>query len=85
MILPIRSRHSHILLYADNIKLYKEINTKEDSELLQQDLDKLANWSQVNCLSCNIKKCESITFTCKQNPLLFVHKIEGEQSLESGI
>ncbi len=40
-------RHSHTLLYADDIKLYKEIKTKEESELLQQDLDKLANWSIV--------------------------------------
>ncbi len=61
-------RHSHPLLYADDIKLYKEIKTEEDSELLQQYLDKLANWSTENCLSFNIKKCESITFSRKRNP-----------------
>ncbi len=72
-------RHSHILLYADDIKLYKEIKTKGDSKLLQQDFDKLANWSTENSLPFNIKKCESITFTCKQKPLSFVYKIEGEQ------
>ncbi len=75
-------RHSHVLLYADDIKLYKEIKTKEDSELLQQDLDKLANWSTENGLPFNIKICESITFTNKQKPLSFVYKIEGQQLIK---
>ncbi len=75
-------RHSYILLYADDIKLHKEFKTQEDSELLQQDLDKLANWSIENCLPFNIKKCESITFTRKWNPFSFIYKTEGKQLIK---
>ncbi len=53
-------RHSHILLYADDMKLYEEIKAKGNSELLQLHLDKLVNWSTENCLPFNIKKSESI-------------------------
>ena len=56
---------SEIILYADDIKLYKSISTIDDTTMLQADLNALVSWSASNHLPFNIKKCPHITFTRK--------------------
>jgi Reverse transcriptase (RNA-dependent DNA polymerase). len=48
---------SNLLLYADDTKLWRIVNSKEDVELLQNDLDILQAWSGENNLPFNTVKC----------------------------
>ena len=43
-------QNCHCPLYADDLKLYKEIRTELDSAFLQRDLDALTEWSEENSL-----------------------------------
>ena len=49
---------SKIRLYADDILLYSIINSNEDCISLQNDIDKLLNWSRDWQLLFNYEKCE---------------------------
>ena len=44
-------------MYADDLKLYREIKTDEDVEILQNDLDKLYDWTQYSLLKFHPDKC----------------------------
>lgn len=67
---------SSILLYADDIKLFRPVRGTNDIEALQRDLDKMALWSNNNRLPFNVEKCEKITFTRKmKNELHTSYKI----------
>ena len=55
--------HSHCLLYADDLKLYREIKSERDQNLLQRDLDEIVRWSEENKIPLKIKKCGKMTFT----------------------
>ena len=48
---------SPCLMYADDIKIWREIRTEDDPEILQQDLDCLMSWSASWHLPINPDKC----------------------------
>ena len=50
--------HSTVKIFADDTKIYSKINSYEDSELLQRDLDKLYEWAELWQLRFNAKKCK---------------------------
>lgn len=58
-------RDSTAVAYADDLKIYKLINSGMDSCLLQEDLNRFEEWCQRNAMLLNVNKCESITFTRK--------------------
>ena len=49
--------------YADDTKLYREIREPRDPEILQEDLNKLSNWSDLWLLNFKFypEKCFSLT------------------------
>ena len=57
---------SKLVLYADDILLYRPIVSENDYTLLQRDVDALGVWSLLNFLSFNIKKCKSMTLSRKK-------------------
>ncbi len=63
-------KQSKILLYADDIKIYRRIQTISDTYGLQEDLNSLVRWSEENRLPLNIGKCAKITFTHKKQPIV---------------
>lgn len=65
------------LLFADDLKLFRIINTLEDQEILQNDLDKLINWCNINKLSLNIEKCSHISFFKVNKKFNTSYKIDG--------
>ena len=73
---------SKILLYADDIKLYKSVRARADSEELQTDLNAMSKWNEDNSLSFNIKKCEKITFSGKSTHSLIYHSLSHCLSLD---
>ena len=47
------------------MKIYRSIDTHNDSQLLQKDLDAFYNWCLNNCMILYINKCKIINFTRK--------------------
>ena len=60
---------SECLMYADNLKLYRQIRSPGDALLLQTDLDSLYRWSIAWKLSLNPSKCKTITFSLRKKPI----------------
>ena len=54
-----------LFLYADDLKIYNEINTDEDVEALQQDLDRLYDWTQYSLLKFHPGKCVAMCLKSK--------------------
>ena len=48
---------SKIVMYADDIALYRPIRSSFDFVLLQLDVDAICNWISLNYLTLNILKC----------------------------
>ena len=54
-------------MFADDTKIYREINNAEDSLALQSDLDCLENWTTSWQVKFNPQKCEAMRITHKQD------------------
>lgn len=67
--------YSKIILYADDLKLFKQIDSVQDVADFQCDLSTLQNWSQENKLKFNLSKCYVMTYTRKLHPFLEDYKI----------
>jgi len=74
--------NSRIILYADDLKIFRTTQTVADCILLQNDLNSLFAWSVENRLPFNIGKCEKITCTRKKTKLTHICTINGEQLKE---
>ena len=51
---------SIVKLFADDTKLYKEIESSQDCEQIQRDLNCLSDWTDLWLLRFNASKCKSI-------------------------
>ena len=60
---------SHLLLYADDILLYRSIKTQEDYYILQQDIALLEAWISQRYLQLNPAKCKHIILSRKHLPI----------------
>ena len=58
---------SFIKMFADDTKIYREINNAEDTLALQSDLDFLENWTRSWKVKFNPQKCEVMRITHKQD------------------
>ncbi|CAF4761859.1 unnamed protein product [Pieris macdunnoughi] len=67
---------SKILLYADDMKIMKQINSVADALSLQEDLDRFQNYCVLNGLDLNVSKCYICTFTRKLHPIAFPYKLQ---------
>ena len=55
-----------ITLYADDVLLFRVINSPEDFAKLQDDIDKVGNRSCTNHLTLNRDKCKYMTVSCRK-------------------
>lgn len=69
--------HSEFLLFADDCKIYKRVDNKDDCASLQSDLNAFVKWCNVNGLELNIAKCKYVQFTRKVAPLQVQYYIDG--------
>lgn len=69
--------HCKFLLFADDCKLFKRIDSSVDQLALQADVNNFHNWCKLNSLSVNIDKCKHIQFTRKIDPLRFEYSLDG--------
>lgn len=68
-------QNSKLLLYADDTKIFSIINSIQDCELLQQDLNRLCHYCDINQLYLNVDKCCTITFSRKKRPIKFDYNL----------
>ena len=59
---------THLSLYADDMLLYKQINSLNDYTDLQTDINKISSWADANYLEFNTNKCKTMILTRKSKP-----------------
>jgi hypothetical protein len=70
-----------ILIYADDMKLFIEISNSKDAEVFQEEIDLFYTWCSKSLLKLNVKKCNSITFSRKNETPQMEIKL-GNQTVE---
>lgn len=68
-------QHARFLMYADDTKIYMNVNNQKDCLNLQADLNKMGCYYLENRIGINIKKCQYISFTRKKNIINFEYEI----------
>ena len=63
------SQGTNIALYADDTKIWREILSSADNFILQNDIDKLFEWSSLNKMNFHKKKCKVLSVTLQRNVL----------------
>ena len=58
---------SRCLLFADDLKIYRQICSPLDIEILQNDINKIFSWCQSNDMSLNVNKCCFMRFSRKRS------------------
>ena len=56
-----------LVVYADDILLYRPISSNEDYRALQADMVALNDWTTLNAMTFNTAKCNSMTVSRKKN------------------
>ena len=54
------SEGSNVFLFADNTKIFREINSIDDCNMLQQDVINLQKWSDDGLLKLHPEKMQSV-------------------------
>jgi len=60
------SMESRLVLYADDILLFRPIHTIGDYSALQTDIDALSNWATQNTMTFNTAKCKYMRISRKK-------------------
>ena len=71
----ISSNFQTCLLFADDLKIFRQISSHNDIEHLQSELKKLTTRCIQNKLYLNTDKCFVLTFSRKNNPLLYDYNL----------
>ena len=53
--------NTNIALYADDTKIWREINSNNDCNILQKDIDSLYTWSKNNKMTFHSDKCKALS------------------------
>lgn len=69
--------YSDILIYADDIKIFKTISCVKDELNFQSDLNRFSSWCLANNLTLNVTKCKSMRFTRALRAFNVVYYFDG--------
>ena len=67
---------SSVKLYADDVLIYRTINSEQDHMILQQDLNMLQKWADTWLMTFNPTKCEFIRVSHKKHPRICDYYIQ---------
>jgi hypothetical protein len=67
--------YSKVLLFADDFKILRVINSPHDCHLLQHDINSISDWCSANSMRLNIVKTRVMTYTRKTNFLSHEYKL----------
>lgn len=73
---------SEYLLYADDLKIFRGVVGDDDINILQQDINELCSWCEVNKLNLNITKCAFVSFSRSHNPRPAAYMLNGHRLQE---
>ena len=59
---------SHIFLFADDCKFFRQILSSEDTDIMQEDLRTLYEWSKKWLLTFHPEKCVNLRISLKKEP-----------------
>ena len=65
-------------LFADDCVVYNTIKTTKDCQMLQWDLNTLADWEQRWGMEFHPQKCNVLTCSTSRNPINFNYKLKGQ-------
>ena len=60
---------TNLVLYADDTKIWREINTHTDYNILQSDINYLNDWAVRNKMKFHLDKCKVISISLSHPPL----------------
>ena len=63
------SEGTNIALYADDTKIWREILCFSDHHIIQNDINRLFDWSVRNKMNFHPKKCKALSVTLQRNVL----------------
>lgn len=69
-------------MFADDLKIYRTITSTDDNCLLQNDLNNILKWCDINCMLINAQKCFHIKFTRKKVPHSFDYLLDSNAVTE---
>ena len=69
-------KNSDVRLYADDVKLFREVVDLHDVHLLQADLDNLFKWAQTWQFNISVNKCFSLCISRNKHDNLRVYSID---------
>ena len=76
-------KDTHILMYADDTKIWREICSIEDQNKLQADINALHTWSVNNKIKFHPNKCKVVRITLKINKLVYNYTLNGNVLAQS--
>ena len=71
------SDNTKLILYADDILLYKPVNSDQDSDTFQQDVNSIQNWTNSHGLKLNASKSCLMSITHAKNPPRLSISVDG--------
>ena len=75
--LPSIASNCTAALFPDDSKCFREINDFNDCILLQNDLNRMFEWSQSWNMNFNLMKCKVLTITRGYQKLCFNYSLDG--------
>lgn len=75
--LPLSVHCSKLLSFADDTKCFKQIRKPEDSDLFQEDLHHIGNWSSIWKMAFNISKFALVQFTTSKETIDSTYSMNG--------
>ena len=73
---------SVLLKFADDTKIFREVNSLEDKEYLQNDLNMLQKWADRWLMEFNLKKCKTLHLGSKNKD--YVYELGGSPIQSTG-
>ena len=76
-------------MYADDAKVFRQIETSADTATLQNDLDHITDWSLIWQMNFNVNKCKHLhigpTNPHNNYTIAGIHLVESDQERDLGI
>ena len=70
---------SFLLLFADDAKLYRAINSNSEQLLLQESCQKVSSWATEWCMNLNVSKCKVLSLSAnKSNKLHYDYSLSSD-------
>lgn len=68
-------KHSEVLLYADDLKIFKIVRDQNDCHLLQEDINSVSQWLHSIGLNFHPAKCSIMSYTTNSVPIQYTYSI----------